>query len=150
MNTHLEIGSHAFRFYDKPAEWEYITCPPHKPNHAGEYCVECANDSHCNDHGNKKVCHENKCFECVTHEQCGPFVQCVNKKCGCSSDSDCPSERPTCEDKKCINKNNPWQKIERGTFCISKDLDYLRTGDECKLAAKTLDLPYGEHFSGDN
>ena len=21
------------------AEWEYITCPPHKPHHGGEYCV---------------------------------------------------------------------------------------------------------------
>ena len=32
---------------------------------------------------------------------------------------------------------------------MSKDLDYLRTEDECKLAANTLDLPF-EHFVGDN
>ena len=24
---------------------------------------------------------------------------------GCSFDSECPSERPTCEDKKCVNKS---------------------------------------------
>ena len=43
-----------------------------------------------------------------------------------------------------------YQKIELGTFCISKDLDYLRTGDECKIAAETLDIPYGGHFAGDD
>ena len=49
-----------------------------------------------------------------------------------------------------IRIDNPFQKIDPGTFCLSKDLDYLRTDEECKLAAKTLDLPYGEHFSEDN
>jgi len=48
-----------------------------------------------------------------------------------------------------VGIGNSFQKIESGTFCFSKDLDYLRTEEECKIAAKTLDIPYGKHFAGD-
>ena len=40
--------------------------------------------------------------------------------------------------------------IEAGKTCFSKDLDYIRTAYECEQAAKTFDIPYGGHFSGNN
>jgi len=43
-----------------------------------------------------------------------------------------------------------YHKRPPGTFCIPKGLDYLRTGDECKMAAEMLDIPYGGHFAGDD
>ena len=49
-----------------------------------------------------------------------------------------------------IRIDNPHQKIEAGKTCFHKDLDYLRTAKECEWAAKTFDIPYGGHFSGDN
>ena len=29
-------------------------------------------------------------------------------------------------------------------------MDYLRTRDECKIAAQVLGIPYGKHFAGDD
>ena len=41
---------------------------------------------------------------------------------GCSSDSDCPSERPTCEDKKCINKSKQCKLIHALYYYKLKNL----------------------------
>jgi len=140
---------------NRPGECAEIICPDHKPHcqggYNGGYRVECTNNNHCKgfNEKEKQICHETKCFECMKHEHCDHLVQCVNRKCGCTSNSHCPGERPTCEDGKCVNKENPHQKIEAGKTCFSKDLAYLRTAKECEEAAKTFDIPYGGHFSGD-
>jgi hypothetical protein len=59
----------------------------------GGFCVQCNSSTDCPDW--KPGCQYENCGSCATNADCPGSEQC-NGNCGCSMDSDCPLDVPTC------------------------------------------------------